>query len=413
MKWLGVLGLVALSECLVRIPLTKVKSIRENLRENDTLRDYLEKYPFNPARFLSKYHQHRELALEPMRNYLDMAYVGIITIGTPPQEFRVILDTGSADLWVPSTYCNSMPCGGHHIFKPQLSSTFRPSGRHMNIAYGSGQISGHVGYDTVRIGGLVDENQALGLSRKMHGNFMDFSVFDGILGLGYPGLAIRGTTPVFDNLWEKGLLSENVFAVYLSSRKERGSVLMLGGVDPSYYAGELNWVPVSQPLYWQVAMDSITLNGTVIACKGGCQAIIDTGTSMLTGPPTSVADINHKLRALYSYGGEYRVHCDTIDTLPNIAFVINGISYPVPASAYTRKSRAGTCYTNFESFHSKSPETNTWILGDVFLRLYFSVFDRANNMIGHVFSPGQSIMAREEGTMIGLAWDLEVIDSFL
>uniref|UniRef100_A0A8C9ADR2 Peptidase A1 domain-containing protein n=1 Tax=Prolemur simus TaxID=1328070 RepID=A0A8C9ADR2_PROSS len=352
-----------------------VKSIRENLRENDTLRDYLEKYPFNPARFLSKYHQHREVALEPMRNYLDMAYVGIITIGTPPQEFRVILDTGSADLWVPSTYCNSMPCGGHHIFKPQLSSTFRTLGRHMNIAYGSGQISGRVGYDTMTLLSLMVP-QALGLSRKMHGNFMDFSVFDGILGLGYPGLAIKGTTPVFDNLWEKGLLSENVFAVYLSS------VLMLGGVDPSYYAGQLNWVPVSQPLYWQVAMDREDRPGQSSGHqekeRGGCQAIIDTGTSMLTGPHTSVANINHKIRAL----GRPGVHCDTIDTLPDIAFVINGISYPVPASAYTRKVRNGTCYTNFESFHLKSPETNTWILGDVFLRLYFSVFDRTNNMIG-------------------------------
>ncbi|XP_012518148.1 PREDICTED: pepsin F-like [Propithecus coquereli] len=382
MKWLGVLGLVALSECLVRIPLMKVKSIRENLRENDMLRDYLEKYPYNPARFLSLYHQPRQVNFEPMRNYLDMTYVGIITIGTPPQEFRVILDTGSTDLWVPSIYCKSVACGGHNIFRPQLSSTFQSSERRMDIAYGSGRMSGHVGYDTVRIGGLVDENQAFGLSRKERGNLMEFSVFDGILGLGYPGLAIKGTTPVFDNLWEQGLLSEKVFAFYLSSRKERGSVLMLGGVDPSYYEEELNWVPVSQPLYWQVHMDRITMNGTVIACNGGCQAIIDTGTSMLTGPHNSIASVQQSIKAKVSNGGEYSVHCDTVDTLFDIVFVISGVNYPVPPSAYIRKDRSGACYTNFESYQTRSPDTNTWILGDVFLRLYFSVFDRANNMIG-------------------------------
>ncbi|XP_017726240.1 PREDICTED: pepsin F-like [Rhinopithecus bieti] len=229
MKWFMILGLVAVSECLVKIPLMKIKSIRENLRENDMLKDYLEKYPSRLAyKFLDQY-QDNGISLEPMRNYLDLAYIGIITIGTPPQEFKIILDTGSTDLWVPSIYCASQARTNHNIFNPLLSSTFRVSGRPISIAYGTGQMLGFLGYDNVKIGDLVDIGQGFDLSVKEPGKFTKYAVFDGILGLGYPSLGVEGATPVFDNLWNQGLLSQNLFAFYLSRwatcfRKDSGTL---------------------------------------------------------------------------------------------------------------------------------------------------------------------------------------------
>ncbi|KAM5186160.1 pepsin F-like [Callospermophilus lateralis] len=381
MKGLGVLGLVALSECLVTIPLMKIKSMRENLQENNVLDDYLEKYPYSLAyKFLDNLPD-PGVAYEPMRNYLDVSYVGIVSIGTPPQDFKVVLDTGSADLWVPSVYCRSGACSDHSSFDPLRSSTFLVSGQLFNLVYGSAAISGFLAYDTVRIGGLVDVAQAFGLSLQEPGNFMEHAVFDGILGLSYPSLAFPGTNPVFDNLWRQGLIDQNLFAFYLSGNEEKGSVLMLGGVDPSYYSGQLTWVPVSKPSYWQIAMDSIAVNGKVIACDGGCQGIIDTGTSLLSGPPDHVLNIQKLIHAQPDDRGQYVVDCDTIDTLPDILFTINGVHYPVPASAYVRESHSHTCHSGFEGLdHPFHPET--WVLGDIFLRLYFTVFDRANNRIG-------------------------------
>uniref|UniRef100_A0A8C5YMC7 Pepsin F-like n=1 Tax=Marmota marmota marmota TaxID=9994 RepID=A0A8C5YMC7_MARMA len=381
MKGLGVLGLVALSECLVTIPLMKIKSMRENLQENNVLDDYLEKYPYSLAYKFLDNRPDPGVAYEPMRNYLDVSYVGSVSIGTPPQDFKVVLDTGSADLWVPSVYCRSGACTSHSSFDPLCSSTFLASGQLFNLVYGSAAISGFLAYDTVRIGGLVDVAQAFGLSLQEPGNFMKHAVFDGILGLSYPSLAFPGTTPVFDNLWRQGLIGQNLFAFYLSRNEEKGSVLMLGGVDPSYYSGQLTWVPVSKPSYWQIAMDSISINGKVIACDGGCQGIIDTGTSLLSGPADHVLNIQKLIHAQPYDHGQYVVDCDTIDALPDILFTINGVEYPVPASAYVRKSHSHTCRSGFEGLdHPFYPET--WVLGDIFLRLYFTVFDRANNRIG-------------------------------
>ncbi|XP_014306143.2 pepsin F-like, partial [Myotis lucifugus] len=334
MRWIGFLSLVALSECLVTVPLMKIKSMRENLRERDLLRDYLQRHPYSQAyKLLRK----PRVTVQSMRNYLDLYYVGTISIGTPPQKFKVVFDTGSADLWVPSIYCSSPACVTHRTFDPLRSSTFQDADLPIKRVYGSGSMTGLLGYDNVRIRNLVCKSQAFGLSTTESGIALELAAFDGILGLAYPTLAFNDTTPIFDSLWKQGLLSENLFAFYLSSNNRNGSVVMFGGVDHSYYRGELQWVPVSEQEFWQVTVDSISMNGTVVACPGGCQAIVDTGVSLLIGPPDPVLDILKSINAQITSTGEYIVSCDDVQSLPDIVFTMNNVTYPVPASAYIRR----------------------------------------------------------------------------
>ncbi|XP_036308597.1 chymosin-like [Pipistrellus kuhlii] len=368
--------LAALALChasgITRIPLHKGKSIRKALRERGLLDDFLRTHQYSAS---AKYRTGK-VANEPLFNYMDCQYFGKISIGTPPQEFTVIFDTGSSDLWVPSVYCKSKACQKHHRFDPAKSSTFRDLGKPLTIQYGTGSMEGVLGTDTVVVSDIVDTQQTVGLSTVEPGDTFVYSEFDGILGLGYPSLASEYSVPVFDNMMSKHLVAQDLFSVYMS-RNGPGSMLTLGAIDPSYYTGSLHWVPVTVQEYWQFTVDSVTVDGVVVACKGGCQAILDTGTSMLVGPTSDILSIQKAVGATQDQYGMFEINCGSLSSMPNVVFQINGKKYPLPPSAYISQD-SGFCSSGFEGDDS----SEQWILGDVFIREYYSVFDRANNRVG-------------------------------
>uniref|UniRef100_A0A4W2E7G5 Peptidase A1 domain-containing protein n=1 Tax=Bos indicus x Bos taurus TaxID=30522 RepID=A0A4W2E7G5_BOBOX len=375
MKWLVLLWLVAFSECIVKIPLRQVKTMRKTLSGKNTLNNFLKEHTYSLSQISSR---GSNLTIHPLRNIMDMLYVGNITIGTPPQVFQVVFDTGSSDLWVPSVFCQSLACATKVMFIHLYSSTFRHTQKVFNIKYNTGRMKGLLVYDTVRIGDLVSTDQPFGLSVEEYG--FDHIPFDGVLGLNYPKISSSGAIPIFDKLKNQGAISEPVFAFYLSKDEQEGSVVMFGGVDHHYYKGELNWVPLIRSGNWIIHMHSISIERKVIACSGRCMAFVDTGTAFIEGPKPLV-DNMQKLIGAKPSGSKHYVSCSAVNTLPSIIFTINGINYPVPGRAYILKDYRGRCYTTFQE-SPLSPSIEFWILGDVFVRLYFTVFDRGNDRIG-------------------------------
>ncbi|NXD16633.1 PEPA protein, partial [Nothocercus nigrocapillus] len=377
MKLLLLLSLVALSQCLVsKVTLKKGKSLRKALKEHGLLEHYLKHNPYNPA---SKYIPSlaAKVSSEPLTNYMDMEYYGTISIGTPAQDFTVLFDTGSSNLWVPSVYCSSEACTDHNLFNPADSSTFESTNDSVSIQYGTGSMTGILGYDTVKVGSITVRNQIFGLSETEPGDFFYYTPFDGILGLAFPSISSSGATPVFDNMMSEHLVSQDLFSVYLSNDDESGSFVMFGGIDDSYTSGGISWIPLSAETYWQITMDSVTISDETIACASGCQAIIDTGTSLLAGPTSAIANIQYALGA----DSEGEISCSSISSLPDIVFNINGYSFPVPASGYILESD-GTCSLALEGMDVSSESGELWILGDIFIHEYYVIFDRANDRVG-------------------------------
>ncbi|KAG2468210.1 PEPA protein, partial [Polypterus senegalus] len=360
---------------IIVIPLYKGKSAREALKEKGLLEEFMKMHPYNPSiKFNSALAQ---IANEPLTNDYDLSYYGIISIGTPPQSFKVIFDTGSSNLWVPSIYCSSSyACTNHNKFNPTKSSTYRASSQTISVQYGTGAMSGILGYDTVTVGSIVDTNQIFGLSKNEPGSFLYYVEFDGILGLAYPSISASDATPVFDNMMSEGLVSQDLFSFYLSRNGQEGSVVTFGGVDPAYYTGSIHWIPLSSETYWQITVQNVKVKGQVVACVYGCEAIVDTGTSLLVGDSNNINNILAWVGIYKDQNGQYSVNCNNIGSMPDVTFVINGVEFALPASAYVMQNSYG-CSSGF------SPsDDQLWILGDVFIREWYSIFDRANNMVG-------------------------------
>ncbi|NWR09971.1 CATE protein, partial [Paradoxornis webbianus] len=375
---------LALASTLRRVPLTRRRSLRKQLRARGQpwhlwrARGGQDTSPEDCAAFSE--------TNEPLINYLDMEYFGQISIGTPPQNFTVVFDTGSSNLWVPSVYCVSKACATHSRFHPTQSSTYQVVGTPFSIQYGTGSMTGIIGSDQVAVEGLTISNQQFAESISEPGKAFLDAEFDGILGLAYPSLAVDGVTPVFDNMMAQNLVELPIFSVYMSSNPDspQGGELLFGGFDTSRFTGTLNWVPVTQQGYWQIQLDNIQLGGTVTFCADGCQAIVDTGTSLIAGPTKDIKKLQNLIGAV-SVDGEYAVECSDLDEMPELTFTINGLPYTLSAQAYTLvESGDGVtfCISGFQGNDVPPPTGPLWILGDVFIRQFYSVFDRGNNLVG-------------------------------
>uniref|UniRef100_A0A670J282 Peptidase A1 domain-containing protein n=1 Tax=Podarcis muralis TaxID=64176 RepID=A0A670J282_PODMU len=260
---------------------------------------------------------------------LQLTYYGTIYIGTPPQPFKVLFDTGSSPLWVPSISCKDKAYSKHHRFDPRKSSTFHGTGQPFSIKYGKGSVEVILGRDTIQ-----------------------------------------------DKLGIQTYKYLTVLCISKAIASQYGSMVIFGGIDQSYFTGRINWIPVIYKYQWRIAVDSILVNSKKIACRDGCQAVLDTGTSLLLGPKSEINQIQQaigKVRLTF-----HSFNCRNLRKMPNVVFVINGIQYPLTPQAYTRKDN-GHCKSGFSS---GSKDYDHLILGDMFLREYYSVFDRGNNQVG-------------------------------
>ncbi|CAM2107374.1 unnamed protein product [Caretta caretta] len=353
--------------------------MREVMKEKGVLEDFLKHHKVDPAR---KYHfNNYNVAYVPIANYLDSFYFGEISIGTLPQNFLVLFDTGSSNLWVPKPAVTN-----HARFNPSQSSTFPDIGVTYTLDYGFGDLTVVLGYDTVTIQNITIEHQEFGLSQDEPSSPFHYTYFDGILGMAYPPVAIPGYNPLIQEMLQQGQLTEPTFSFYFSRQPtyDYGGEVILGGIDTQLFSGQITWVPVTQEVYWKIGIEDRRLAGAAKAARA-----LWTPGRFCSPSKSSTWGTSWRLWVLRNpterVEQEYMASGSNVQNVPTTTFVINGSQFPLPPSVYVLNNN-GYCRVMVETTYvSSQNEQPVWILGNIFLREYYSVFDMANNRVG--FAP--------------------------
>merc|ERR1712110_501945 len=110
------------------------------------------------------------------------------------------------------------------------------------------------------------------------------------------------------------------------------------------------------------------------------KAIIDSGTSLLAGPTDAVKALAQKVGATSVAGKEYTIDCSKVPTLPKFTVTLGGHDFVLEGSDYTL-SVSGQCLFAFMGIDVPAPRGPLWIMGDVFMKKYYSIFDYGNKQM--------------------------------
>jgi len=326
---------------------------------------------------------------------MDAQYYGPITIGTPPQTFNVVFDTGSSNLWVPSSKCpiTVIACDLHKKYYADRSSTYVANGQKFNITYGSGSMIGFLSQDTLQLGGLTIQKQVFAEATNLPGISFAAGKFDGILGLAFQTISVDNVVPPWYNIVAQNLVANQVFSFWLNNdaSSANGGELTLGGIDSTRYTGSITYAPLTSQTYWQFTFDDVAIRETSLGFCGtsGCNVIADTGTSLIAGPTAQIKQLNDKIGAVTIISGEAVISCKLVPLLPNITFTINKTKFSLSPKQYilVETSQNSTqCISGFLGIDIPTPPGPLWILGDVFINAYYTVFDYANKRVGYAQS---------------------------
>jgi len=336
---------------------------------------------------------------------LDTQYYGQTLIGTPAQTFLITFDTGSSDLWVPTSSST------HTNFNAASSTSLIQTQTEWDIRYGTGNTEGYLAEDVVSVGGLAVQNQSFALANETSSIFAT-SGSDGIMGMGFQSIASSGAPTWFENLAKSGSLASNVFAFYLqraydltqeSSGTIGGGEMMVGAIDSSRYTGEITYTPVTLEGYWEVNTQGLAIDGSVVSGTSS-PAAIDTGTSLWYVPTTVATAFYARLNG-QSYGtqGYWSIPCATPTF--TLSAVFNNRQFEIDLGdmllGYADQSRE-QCVFGIVAQDAQDPNGNDIaIIGDAFLKNVYSIYDYANARVGFATVANSTSTGSRNGTAGG------------
>jgi len=330
-----------------------------------------------------------------LTDFFNNQYVGDIGLGNPPQNLRVVFDTGSSDLWIPGRGCND--CGDHHLYNKSKSLTYNmvEPANPFEVDYGIGKVMGYEAVDDASIGSMRCDGVHFG-EVYFEDDLISKFEMDGVAGLGFQGLSKITEPTLLDLLFQQNPDVPPLFSVYFSNdakNTEKQSHIWFGGYDLNVVSSNASWyyTPVIRRTYgyfkhWAVKMTGFQVfeHNTglkdVVAdmCSAGCFAIVDTGTTGIGIPELFYYDVVDLITEGKDCKGVTCFNAQITD-FPDFTFCLSpDLVLPLRAEDYVTCSRWGECIFKIQLVDWAA----YWVLGDVFIQAYYTLFDIENMRVG-------------------------------
>lgn len=314
----------------------------------------------------------------------DYSYFIQAGVGSAQKPMYLLLDSGAGTTWVMGSSCQSDACNMHTSYGPSDSTSYKALSKPFFIDYGSGSVGGMLIQDSLTVAGIKSW-MTFGVANTTTSDFVRFP-FDGVLGL---SMNIGTTDNFFKVLKQDKALNSNIFSLWLNRHSDgpNEGQITFGATDPSKFTGSISYTTVEPAAAgdWAIPLGDFAYNGKTAGIKGRL-AYIDSGTTFVFGPPSDVAAV-HKLipGSTSSDGGvTYSVPCDS--TAP-VTVTFSGVSYSISPQDWIARNGAGCTSTIF----GHEVVTGAWLLGDVFLKNVYSVFDVDETRIGFASKKASSV----------------------
>ncbi|EHA45932.1 hypothetical protein MCOR27_010012 [Pyricularia oryzae] len=352
--------------------------------------------------------------------YLD------VKIGTPGQDARMILDTGSSDAWVVSTRADL--CGNARLqrqygdscgatYNESKSSTYSLKERNgFQIRYLDGSAArGDYIKDDFTIGKTTIKGLQMGVaSTTVRGT--------GILGVGFSShVTAKEKYPnIIDELVAQKIIQTKAYSLWLNDRRSPSGRILFGGIDTAKFIGALKVIPLIPDVTTKnITSFTVALSGFDIELSNKTKtkidlrsdsnpALLDSGTT-LTYLPAAMAD---KVFAMFgavedkNVTGLAYVSCEYLqkekDMVMSFTFARGGGTIKVPGyemildvvrnldGFQTPKGLPfkDVCLFGIQSTGQFAQQYNSLegadftLLGDTFLRSAYVVYDLDHNQVG-------------------------------
>ncbi|KAL8720354.1 MAG: hypothetical protein Q9225_002782 [Loekoesia sp. 1 TL-2023] len=308
----------------------------------------------------------------------DFSYFAGIDFGSSRKTMYMLVDTGAANTWVMGSDCKTQVCAEHNTLGPSDSTSLKVSSDPFDLTYGTGSVSGFTGNDNVQIAG-ISVRLPFGLASKVSDDFLTYPM-DGILGLGPPASKSMDFPTAMETVQKAKALSSNLFGVNLQ-RSSDGSTdgeLSFGAPDITKFQGDLSYTEiVAGASMWEIPIDDAKVNGHPCTFTGK-SAIIDTDATKLHGQiPGSQED-----------GETFNIPCASKTP---IQILFSGVSYNISPVDYVGspiQDGSSTCASNI--IGRRAFGEDQWLIGDLFLKNVYSVFDYDKERIGFATKASKS-----------------------